>query len=161
MERRKHRRFQQWNKAIIKSASGGQGLLPDCPMDAYAWDLSLGGARIQCDAELPGRLPSCAFTSSWSGPASSSASTAPSAGTAGTRSSRSTSSAWSSRTAPNRRSRPSCATSITTPTASRRTSRPSRAPGQGARLTGARGDRKKVRQCKGGKTGASSNGTRP
>ena len=53
MERRKHRRFQQWNKAIIKSASGGQGLLPACPMDAYAWDLSLGGARIQCDASFP------------------------------------------------------------------------------------------------------------
>lgn len=53
MERRKHRRFQQWNKAIIKSVTGGQGILPDCPMDAYAWDLSLGGARIQCDAGFP------------------------------------------------------------------------------------------------------------
>ena len=53
MERRKHRRFQQWNKAIIKSASGGQGDLPDCPIDAYAWDLSLGGARIQSDAGFP------------------------------------------------------------------------------------------------------------
>lgn len=53
MERRKHRRFQQWNKAIIKSASGGQGLLPACPVDAYAWDLSLGGARIQSDEAFP------------------------------------------------------------------------------------------------------------
>jgi len=53
MERRKHRRFQQWNKAIIKSASGGQGILPRCPIDAYAWDLSLGGARIQCDESFP------------------------------------------------------------------------------------------------------------
>jgi c-di-GMP-binding flagellar brake protein YcgR len=52
-ERRKHRRFQQWNKAIIKSASGGQGILPRCPIDAYAWDLSLGGARIQCDESFP------------------------------------------------------------------------------------------------------------
>jgi c-di-GMP-binding flagellar brake protein YcgR len=52
-ERRKHRRFQQWNKAIIKSASGGQGVLPCCPMDAYAWDLSLGGARIQCEESFP------------------------------------------------------------------------------------------------------------
>jgi c-di-GMP-binding flagellar brake protein YcgR len=53
MERRKHRRFQQWNKAIIKSASGGQGVLPGCPLDAYAWDLSLGGARIQCEESFP------------------------------------------------------------------------------------------------------------
>ena len=53
MERRKHRRFQQWNKAIIKSASGGQGILPSCPVDAYAWDLSLGGARIQSDESFP------------------------------------------------------------------------------------------------------------
>jgi hypothetical protein len=52
-ERRKHRRFQQWNKAIIKSASGVQGLLPRCPLDAYAWDLSLGGARIQCEESFP------------------------------------------------------------------------------------------------------------
>jgi hypothetical protein len=52
-ERRKHRRFQQWNKAIIQSASGGNGLLPRCPIDAYAWDLSLGGARIQCDECFP------------------------------------------------------------------------------------------------------------
>jgi c-di-GMP-binding flagellar brake protein YcgR len=52
-ERRKHRRFQQWNKAIIQSASGGNGLLPSCPVDAYAWDLSLGGARIQCDESFP------------------------------------------------------------------------------------------------------------
>ncbi len=52
-ERRKHRRFQQWNKAIIKSASGGQGILPPCPIDAYAWDLSLGGARIHCEESFP------------------------------------------------------------------------------------------------------------
>lgn len=52
-DRRKHRRFQQWNKAIIQSASGGQGMLPRCPIDAYAWDLSLGGARIQCDESFP------------------------------------------------------------------------------------------------------------
>lgn len=53
MERRKHRRFQQWNKAIIKSASGGGGILPRCPIDAYAWDLSLGGARIQSEECFP------------------------------------------------------------------------------------------------------------
>ncbi len=53
MERRKNRRFQQWNKAIIKSASGGQGNLPRCPTDAYAWDLSLGGARIQSEESFP------------------------------------------------------------------------------------------------------------
>jgi c-di-GMP-binding flagellar brake protein YcgR len=53
MERRKHRRFQQWNKAIIKSASGGDGILPRCPLDAYAWDLSLGGARIQSEELFP------------------------------------------------------------------------------------------------------------
>jgi c-di-GMP-binding flagellar brake protein YcgR len=52
-ERRKHRRFEQWNKAIIQSASGAQGTLPRCPIDAYAWDLSLGGARIQCDEMFP------------------------------------------------------------------------------------------------------------
>ena len=52
-ERRKHRRFQQWNKVIIKSASGVQGLLPRCPLDAIAWDLSLGGARIQCEESFP------------------------------------------------------------------------------------------------------------
>jgi c-di-GMP-binding flagellar brake protein YcgR len=52
-ERRKHRRFQQWNKAIIKSASGVQELLPRCPIDACAWDLSLGGARIQCEESFP------------------------------------------------------------------------------------------------------------
>lgn len=53
MERRKHSRFQQWNKAIIKSASGGEGILPRCPIDAYAWDLSLGGARIQSEECFP------------------------------------------------------------------------------------------------------------
>lgn len=52
-ERRKHRRFQQWNKAIIKSASGVRGVLPRCPIDACAWDLSLGGARIQCEESFP------------------------------------------------------------------------------------------------------------
>ncbi len=53
MERRKHRRFEQWNKAIIKSASGGDGKLPRCPIDAYAWDLSVGGARIQSEESFP------------------------------------------------------------------------------------------------------------
>lgn len=53
MERRKYRRFQQWNKAIIKSASGGQGVPPACPVDALAWDLSLGGTRIQSDESFP------------------------------------------------------------------------------------------------------------
>jgi len=53
MERRKHRRFQQWNKAIIKSASGGDGILPRCPIEAYAWDLSIGGARIQSEESFP------------------------------------------------------------------------------------------------------------
>ncbi len=53
IERRKHRRFQQWNKAIIQSASGVTGPLPRCPIDAAAWDLSLGGARIQCDESFP------------------------------------------------------------------------------------------------------------
>jgi hypothetical protein len=53
MERRKHRRFEQWNKAIIKSASGGNGISPRCPVDAYAWDLSIGGARIQSEESFP------------------------------------------------------------------------------------------------------------
>jgi hypothetical protein len=53
MERRKHRRFQQWNKAIITSVSGGEGVLPSCPIDAYAWDLSLGGSRIQSEECFP------------------------------------------------------------------------------------------------------------
>jgi c-di-GMP-binding flagellar brake protein YcgR len=52
-ERRKHRRFQQWNKAIIQSASGAARPLPHCPIDACAWDLSLGGARIQSDESFP------------------------------------------------------------------------------------------------------------
>jgi len=43
-ERRKHRRFQQWNKAIIQSASGGPGVPPRCP-STPAPGLSLGGAR--------------------------------------------------------------------------------------------------------------------
>lgn len=53
IERRKHRRFQQWNKVIIKSASGANGDLPRCPIDAYGWDLSLGGARIQVEECFP------------------------------------------------------------------------------------------------------------
>ena len=53
MERRKHRRFEQWNKAIIKSVFGGEGVLPRCPIDAYAWDLSLGGARILSEESFP------------------------------------------------------------------------------------------------------------
>jgi c-di-GMP-binding flagellar brake protein YcgR len=52
-DRRKHRRFQQRNKAIIKSAKGGEGILPSCPIDAVAWDLSLGGARIQSEESFP------------------------------------------------------------------------------------------------------------
>ena len=35
------------------SVSGGDGVLPRCPIDAYAWDLSLGGSRIQSEECFP------------------------------------------------------------------------------------------------------------
>jgi c-di-GMP-binding flagellar brake protein YcgR len=47
MQKRKDRRFRQWNKAVIKPLPRGQDPLPPDEVKAVTYDLSLGGARIR------------------------------------------------------------------------------------------------------------------
>ena len=46
MQKRKDRRFKQWNKTMIKPLPQGQDPLPPKEITAVTCDLSLGGARI-------------------------------------------------------------------------------------------------------------------
>jgi c-di-GMP-binding flagellar brake protein YcgR len=57
MEKRKERRFKQWNKTSVKSASGPQGVGDLAGVDAYTYDISLGGAKLYADVELPVGTP--------------------------------------------------------------------------------------------------------
>src|SRR4030042_7185253 len=49
MQKRKVRRFMQWNRTVIKAAPQGQDSLPPAEFKAFTYDLSLGGARIHSE----------------------------------------------------------------------------------------------------------------
>jgi c-di-GMP-binding flagellar brake protein YcgR len=53
MEKRKERRFKQWNKTSIKSASGPRSFSDPAGINAYTYDISLGGAKLYADVEFP------------------------------------------------------------------------------------------------------------
>jgi len=53
MEKRKERRFKQWNKASIKSASGPRPFNDPAGINAYTYDISLGGAKLYSDVDFP------------------------------------------------------------------------------------------------------------
>jgi Tfp pilus assembly protein PilZ len=46
MQKRKERRFKQWNKTVIGAAPNGQNSHGPAEANAFTYDLSLGGARI-------------------------------------------------------------------------------------------------------------------
>jgi c-di-GMP-binding flagellar brake protein YcgR len=53
MEKRRERRFKQWNKTDIKSASGPGGSSDLARINAYTFDISLGGAKVYSDVDFP------------------------------------------------------------------------------------------------------------
>jgi c-di-GMP-binding flagellar brake protein YcgR len=53
MDKRKERRFKQWNKTSIKSASGPREFNDPSGINAYTYDISLGGAKIYSDVDFP------------------------------------------------------------------------------------------------------------
>ena len=46
MQKRKDRRFKQWNKIVIKAGPNGPNSHGSAEVNAFTYDLSLGGARI-------------------------------------------------------------------------------------------------------------------
>jgi hypothetical protein len=52
-EKRKARRFKQWNKALIRSASGEREFFDSAGINAYTVDISLQGAKIQSEVSFP------------------------------------------------------------------------------------------------------------
>jgi Tfp pilus assembly protein PilZ len=46
MQKRKDRRFKQWNKTVIGAAPNGPNSHGPAEVKAFTYDLSLGGARI-------------------------------------------------------------------------------------------------------------------
>jgi c-di-GMP-binding flagellar brake protein YcgR len=53
MEKRKERRFKQWNKTRIKSSSGPREFFDAAGINAYTHDISLGGAKIYSEENFP------------------------------------------------------------------------------------------------------------
>jgi c-di-GMP-binding flagellar brake protein YcgR len=53
MEKRRERRFKQWNKTSIKSASGPREFPDPAGINAYTYDISLGGAKVYSDVDFP------------------------------------------------------------------------------------------------------------
>ena len=53
MEKRKERRFKQWNRASIKSAEGPREFSDPAGINAYTYDISLSGAKIYSDVDFP------------------------------------------------------------------------------------------------------------
>jgi Tfp pilus assembly protein PilZ len=53
MEKRKERRFKQWNKTSIKSSSGPREFLDPAGINAYTHDISLGGAKLYSEENFP------------------------------------------------------------------------------------------------------------
>jgi hypothetical protein len=48
MENRRDKRFRQWNKVALRESAGAEGR-PEPTINAYTFDISLKGARIQSD----------------------------------------------------------------------------------------------------------------
>jgi c-di-GMP-binding flagellar brake protein YcgR len=57
MEKRKERRFKQWNKTNIKSTSGRAESSGPAETNAYTFDISLGGAKVYSDVDFPVGTP--------------------------------------------------------------------------------------------------------
>jgi len=53
MEKRRERRFKQWNKTSIRSASNAGAPSNLAGINAYAYDISLGGAKVYSDVDFP------------------------------------------------------------------------------------------------------------
>ena len=53
MEKRKERRFKQWNRTSIKSAVGPREFSDPAGINAYTHDISLSGANIYSDVDFP------------------------------------------------------------------------------------------------------------
>jgi len=53
MDKRKERRFKQWNKASIVSAAGPRSFSDQAGINAYTYDLSLSGAKLYSDVDFP------------------------------------------------------------------------------------------------------------
>jgi len=51
-EHRKDKRIKQWNKASLRVRGAGPGSTGPLAMEAYTYDLSLGGARIHSQERL-------------------------------------------------------------------------------------------------------------
>ncbi len=52
-QRRKNRRFKQWNKTTINVLDGGPGLRGGTEVKAFTYDLSLSGAQVHSPEVLP------------------------------------------------------------------------------------------------------------
>ncbi len=52
-EKRRARRFKQWNRAVIRSASGAREFFDPTGINAFTYDLSLKGAKIHSEACFP------------------------------------------------------------------------------------------------------------
>ena len=53
MDNRKERRFKEWNKVNIKSASYDKDIYNQMGINAFSYDISLGGARIHSEEYFP------------------------------------------------------------------------------------------------------------
>jgi c-di-GMP-binding flagellar brake protein YcgR len=53
MEKRRERRFKQWNRASIKSADGPREFSDPAGINAYTYDISLSGAKLYSDVDFP------------------------------------------------------------------------------------------------------------
>jgi len=52
MQKRKDRRFKQWSKTVIGAAPNGQNSPGSSEVNAFTYDLSLGGARLHSKARF-------------------------------------------------------------------------------------------------------------
>lgn len=52
-QRRKNKRFKQWNKTTVTVKGGGQGLRGAAETKAFTFDLSLGGAQVHSPEAFP------------------------------------------------------------------------------------------------------------
>jgi c-di-GMP-binding flagellar brake protein YcgR len=53
MEKRRAKRVKQWNKALIRSASGPREFIAPQGVNAYTYDISLKGAKIHAGVNFP------------------------------------------------------------------------------------------------------------
>lgn len=52
-QRRKSKRFKQWNKTTVVAKDGGQGMRGAAETQAFTFDLSLGGAQVHSAEMFP------------------------------------------------------------------------------------------------------------